>query len=131
MKTLLSLSLMVLFIMGGCAFLEKIAPSQLDEQGNVLPGTHELRPEYEPIAKAIPYGEAAAGVFLLIWNFYEKARANKNEKGLKATILAIKQASDDPDIKEAVEKLKGYLSASHKAADIQPLINSLLAKLKV
>ena len=114
----------------GCAFLEKVAPPQIDEQGVTVPGTHQLTPLAQDVAGAIPYGGVATTVMLLIWNFFEVEKARKTSTGLMATIRAIEVASKDPEIKDAIEKLKVQLAAAHQSANVQPLINRLLAQLK-
>lgn len=114
----------------GCSVAAKFAPSQLDEQGNVIPGSHTLSPDVKPwVDMTGPYGQAAAAIPLLIWNFVELVRAKRSEKGLKATVLALKQASQDPSTKAAFEQIKQYLANSHESAGVTPLIRSLLAKI--
>lgn len=122
--------LIILFLsfLSGCAFLEKIAPSGVDELGAPVPGTHAVIQPVKSVTDAIPYGEAAVGIMLLVWNFIEKAKANKNQKGLMATVRAIEQAGKDPDIKEAVKKIKTILSNAHDIAEVQPLLRELLKR---
>lgn len=117
-----------LILLGGCTLANKIAPAQLDADGNPIPGTHQVSQPIQDTAATIPYGSVALNGVLLVWNFIERARANKNGKGLIATVSAIKQASKDPEIQAAVEKLKGYLATSHKAAGVQPLVDAAIAK---
>jgi len=124
---ILILSLFLVFLVG-CSFLEKFAPSQLDEQGKPIAGTHQLTPFATSTSQAIPYGEVATGVLLLVWNFVERVRANKNEKGLKATVLAIKQAGQDPATADAIAQLKIKLSQAHELANVKPLINYIISK---
>jgi hypothetical protein len=126
----IALGLTIVFSFAGCAFLNKVAPSQVDSYGNAIAGTHGLSPISKDAAGAIPYGSAAVGVFLLVWNFFEKVKANKNEAGLKATVLAIEQAAQDPAIKDAVVKIKDLLSNAHQIANVQPLIDDILAEIK-
>ena len=45
-------------------------------------------------------------------------------------IRAIEAASKDPETKDAIAKLKLKLSESHQTANVQPLINTLLSKIK-
>ena len=120
----------VLVVLGGCAFLQKVAPSQIDEQGSVIPGTHELSPLAQDVAGAIPYGGVASTFLLLVWNFVERAKSKKTATGLMATIRAIELASQDPETKDAIAKLKLQLAEAHQSANVQPLVNRLLAQLK-
>lgn len=121
---------MFIAIFSGCAMLQRAAPSQMDETGNAIPGTHQLTPLAQSTADAIPYGGVVASVFLLAMNFFEVAKSKKTKNGLMATIRAIEAASKDPDIKDAIAKLKLLLKESHQTANVQPLINELLAKVK-
>lgn len=120
----------VLLVFGGCAFMAKVAPSSLDEAGQPIPGTHELTPLAKDVTGAIPYGESAAAILLFAWNFSERVRANKNQKGLMATIRAIEAAGNDEATKEAVAAIKLKLAEAHKTADVQPLVNRLLSQIK-
>lgn len=116
--------------MAGCATLERIAPSAVDEQGNVIPGTHALTDTGKAIAGNLgPWGQAAAAIPLLVWNFFELAKAKRDQKGLIATVKALHQASKDPKTKEAFEKIKEYLKNAHSVAGVDANIKALLAKL--
>ena len=130
MKNLLLICIIVCLAFSGCAMLEKIAPSAIDEQGAVIAGTHELTATAKTVTGVTgPYGQAAAAGILLIWNFVERFRRNKNEKGLIATVKALKQAGDNPATKEAFEEIKGYLKNAHSVAGVNTTIKSILAKL--
>lgn len=118
----------VLLVLGGCAFMNRVAPSQLDENGNPIPGTHDVTQPIKDIAHPIPYADVVIGIGLLIWNGYEKYKKNKVEKGLMATIRAIEQTGKDPAIEDAIAKLKVNLSHAHKVAGVQPMINDMLEK---
>lgn len=120
----------VLLVFGGCAFMNKVAPSAMDEAGNPIVGTHELSPLAKDVTGAIPYVDLIALIGLGIWNFAERVRANKNKKGLMATIRAIEVAGNDPATQEAVAAIKLKLSEAHKTADVQPLVNRLLSQIK-
>ncbi len=127
--------LMVLGIIGivfvtGCAALDKVAPSKVDEAGNQIPGSRELTPFSKDVTDAIPYGGVVASGLLLVINFIEKAKANKTTTGLMATIRAIELAAKDPELKDAIAKLKIQLSEAHQSVNVQPLINRLLAQIK-
>jgi hypothetical protein len=128
-KMLLSLLLAVVIVLSGCSLLERVAPSQIDANGNVIPGTHDVSQPIHDTARTIPYAEPLLGVLLLAWNFSEKYRANKLNKGLKATVMAIENAGKDPDIAEAISKLKDQLSHAHDVAGVQPEIRDILAKI--
>ena len=129
-KVILGLGIVLVCTFSGCAFLEKVAPSQVDETGNVIPGTHELIPLAKDVSGAIPYGGVATSIFLLAWNFVERAKSKKTTVGLMATVRAIEAAAKDPETKEAIEKLKIQLAEAHQSVDVQPLVNRLLAKIK-
>lgn len=120
----------VLLVFGGCAFMNKVAPSALDEVGQPIAGTHELTPLAKDVTGAIPYGETAAGILLFAWNFWERAKSKRTEKGLMATIRAIEAAGNDPATQEAIAALKLKLADAHKTADVQPLVNRLLSQIK-
>lgn len=131
MRTALIISLVLtLVLFAGCALLNKAAPSQLDEMGQPIPGTHTANPVVENVAASIPYGSVGLNALLLLTNFIEIYREKKIKKGLMATIRAIEQASKDPKIQDAIAKLKELLANAHSAADVQPLINDLIAKIK-
>lgn len=129
-KITIVLGIVILCTFAGCAFLQKVAPSQLDEAGQPIPGTHTLNETAQAVATNLgPYGSAAAAIPLLIWNFVELVRAKKDQKGLIATVKALKQAGDDPKTKEAFEAIKGYLKNAHSVAGVDSVIKNLLAKL--
>ena len=130
MKGMFVLVVSLFLILSGCAMLQKIAPSKTDAEGNVIPGTHALIPIAQETANAIPYGGVASTVLLLVWNVFERAKSKKTTTGLMATIRAIEAAAKDPETKEAVAKLKVMLSEAHQSANVQPLINRLLASIK-
>jgi uncharacterized protein YceK len=124
------LFLTVCLVVSGCALLTKVAPSQLDEQGVAIPGTHQLNEQAQAVTSGLGvYGQVGAGALLLLWNFVEIYKAKKTQKGLLSTITALKQASDDPTIKEAWEKIKAYLANAHQVAGVQQDIDNLIAKL--
>lgn len=130
-KVLLGLLIVSLVVFSGCAWLNKyVAPSQVDANGAVIPGTHTATPLADDAANAVPYGGYALSVFLFAWNIVEKIRANKTSTGLKATVLAIEQAAKDPETAEAIKKLKLQLAESHAAWDVMPLIQRILAGIK-
>ena len=125
--TILSFALFCLCFTG-CALLNKVAPSQLDEAGNPIPGTHDVSSGVKDVAKAIPYGETAVGILLLAWNGFEKYRANKLEKGLKATVRAIKGVLEDPAMQAEAEAIKDSLRNAHANSGSTALIKTLIAK---
>ena len=129
-KAVMILGCLVLFSFAGCAFLEKLAPSQVDEQGASIPGTHELTPLAKDVSDAIPYGGVATSVLLLAWNFVERAKSSKTTAGLMSTIRAIEAAAKDPETQDAIAKLKLQLAEAHRSVNVQPLVNRLLAKIK-
>ena len=114
----------------GCALIDKLAPSQIDESGAVIPGTHTATTLVKEVADAVPYGGVALSILLLITNGVEIVRSKKTTRGLMATIRTIEEAGDDPKMKEAVAELKILLAKSHSDWNVQPLINRLLSKLK-
>jgi hypothetical protein len=117
-----------LIALAGCSLLEKYAPSQVDENGNAIAGTHEAVQPIKDIAGSIPYGDVVVAGLLLGWNFYERVKRRKVSDGLMATVRAIKEAGADPDTKDAVEQLKGYLSSAHNNAGVKALIKTFIAK---
>lgn len=135
MKTVLfgvMLSAVIMFV--GCSaaikLADKIAPNQIDPVTNSeIVGTHTPTPITEGTAGVIPYGTIVLSAFLLAVNFYQRFQANKVGKGLKATIQAIEQAGEEPATAAAIADLKIKLSQAHQIAGVQPLINSILAKI--
>lgn len=123
---LLSLCLVLLT---GCALLDKYAPPQVDSQGNVIPGTNTATPLINNVAGAIPYGSEALNIILLITNFVALVKKNKVAKGFKATVQAIEQASKDPLVKGAIDKIKEKLSDAHDLTDTQPVVKAILDKI--
>lgn len=119
----------VVLIIGGCAWMNKIAPNQVDATGKPIPGSHQVAQPVQDVSAAIPYGSFALNGILLVWNFVEKTKANKTAAGLKATVIAIKQAADDPEIKLAMEKLKGYLASAQKSAGAQSTVKAVISRI--
>lgn len=120
--------ILVCLMFSGCALLNKVAPSQLDESGNPIPGTHDVSQPIKDVSKSIPYGEAVVGILLLAWNGIEKYRANKLEKGLKATVRAIKGVLEDPAMKEQAEAIKDSLRNAHANSGSTDMIKTMIAK---
>lgn len=122
----------VVLICAGCAAVSKaanrVAPSQVDSTGQPIPATHTATPLAADTAAAIPYGSFALNALLLIWNFVERVKADKVDKGLRSTVLAIEQAGKDPATADAIAKLKVDLANAHQVAGIQPVIQDILAK---
>lgn len=124
------LMVFICLVFAGCAAIQALAPSAVDEAGNVIPGTHELTDTAKSVTANLGvYGQAAAAIPLLIWNFVELAKGRKSKKGLVATVMALKQAADDPSTKKQFEDIKGYLKSAHKVAGVDLSIKNLLAKL--
>ena len=119
----------VLLVFSGCAFMNKVAPSQIDEAGNPIPGTHDVAQPVKDVAHAIPYGDVVIGILLLAWNGAEKYKSYKLGKGLKSTIQAIEKAGEDPAIADSIAKLKVLLSNAHDVANVQPEVKDILAKI--
>lgn len=119
----------VLLVFSGCAFMNKVAPSQLDEAGNTIPGTHDVVQPVKDVAHAIPYGDVVIGILLLAWNGAEKYKSYKLGKGLKSTIQAIEKAGEDPAIADSIAKLKILLSNAHDVANVQSEVKDILAKI--
>lgn len=145
---LIGLLLMGALFFGGCSALGKavntIAPNQTEVVSTTdpitgvitntvveVPGSHIALPITNSAAGAIPYGPIALAGLLLIVNFYERYRSNKVGKGLQSTIQAIELAGKDPATAAAIAELKVKLSQAHQYAGVQPLINDILAKLKL
>jgi hypothetical protein len=118
----------------GCALLNKAMPSQLDEAGNPIPGTHQATEQITNAVAGInyngmPVGQIAIGALLLVWNGWERFKAAKSGKGLNATLLALKQISKDPALKSQWETIQPLLASAHKAAGVKSTIDVALAKL--
>ena len=126
---LVMLLFMSLVIISGCALLDKIAPAQYDESGNIIPGSREPIEITKAIADVVPYGNVALPFILMVAAGYEKFRAYKLEKGLKATLLAGKQIANDPQLAEMWQKIKDEYRQAHENAGVTNLIKALLAKL--
>lgn len=135
MKNLIIIAFVITLIVPGCAWLaeqgNKAAPCDKDAAGNCIPGTHKATDTTKDAADAVPYGKAALAVILFGWNFVERFRANKLEKGLKSTILAIEKTGKDPETASAIAALKIELAQAHQMVNVQPLINNILARLKL
>jgi hypothetical protein len=127
-KFIVSVMILGLLCFAGCAWLNKVAPNQVDASGNIISGTHQVPQTTQDVAAMIPYGSVGLNGFLLVWNFIERAKSKKTASGLMATVRAIKQASDDPDIQAAAAKLKEYLRINQQAVGVQSLIKDYIAK---
>ena len=129
MKTFLMCFLILsLITIGGCAWLDTQFVPEYDEAGNEVGRTPTET--VKAVADAAPYGNVALNLALLLFAGVAKFKQYKTEKGLMATVSAIKTASKDPDIAEAIAKLKeSYLQPSQTAAGSEALIRMLLAKL--
>lgn len=150
-KELLGILLVSVLVFSGCkalgTTLNTVAPNQtqqvIDPVTNTVSnveivGTHTLTPLAKDTADAIPYGTVISSIFLLAINGFQlfqarlaKIKADKTATGLIATVQAIEQASKDSTIAPAIAKLKVLLANNHQVADVQPLINDILARLKL
>lgn len=128
-KAILISFLLLVLTISGCALANKIAPSKLDDSGNPIPGTHDVSLGLHSTASTIPYAEPLIGILLLAWNGVEKYKSYKLGKGLISTVQTIEKLGEDPDMKEAIAKLKDQLSHAHDVAQVQPEIKSILAKI--
>jgi hypothetical protein len=144
-KLLLGFILASTLALGGCNMFNKaldtVAPNQINSETNQeIIGSHELT----PIASGIVAGAsgAAAGVgfpfvlpivslLLLIINFFQKSQNGKLSDAIYSTVKAIENASNDPELAPLMDKLKSQLATAHQIADVQPIINSILAELKM
>lgn len=126
MNKVLWFSVGLAVMLSGCALLNKLAPS--NEAGE--PGTHQLSPIAKTATDAAgPYGQAAAAIILLAWNFIERVKSKKSGEGLKATLTGLKQAAKDPATQVAFEQVKLYLKNAHDSAGVRKDIDALLAKI--
>lgn len=129
-------AVMVLFVLiciliSGCAMLEGIAPSQFDEQGNVIAGTHQLTDQGQAIVSNTGVmGGLATAIPLLVWNFVEIYKSKKKEKGLISTVKALKSASTDPEVVKAWATIKEYLEQAHDVAGVKQYMQGILASIK-
>ena len=114
----------------GCAFLNRMLPSQVDESGNIVPGTHTASAEQQAAASLVPYGigSAVLNILLIVMNGYEKYKVAKIGNGLKSTIAALNQIRDDPALKAEWTQIKTILSDAHSVAGVTPLIKEYIAK---
>lgn len=133
-RNLLVLSILfTLLISGvaGCAFMQKMLPSQVDANGQIIPGTHTANAAEQAAAGMIPYGVGSIILngILFAWNGIEKYKASKVGKGLNSTLIALNQIKNDPALKAQWDQIQQTLSDAHLAAGVQPLINNFLAKL--
>lgn len=112
---------------GGCAFLDSQFVPTYDDQGNEVSRTPTAT--VQAVADSVPYGNVALNLALLAFAGVAKFKQHKTESGLKATVLAIKQASQDEDLKDAVQKVKdAYLNPAQKSAGVLDLIKLIIAK---
>lgn len=127
-KSLMLVLVLVCFTMAGCAALDRVLVPQYDEQGNEIGrAPTEL---VAAAADAVPYGNVALNGMLLLLAGVAKFKQYKTEKGLKATVIAIKDASKDPELETAMQKLKdSYLRQTQEASGTRNLIKLLLAKI--
>lgn len=132
-KHLLLLSIIIAFVasIAGCALMNKVLPGQVDANGQIISGTHQATASAQGLAGLIPYGIGSVllNVIQLAWNGYEKFKADKVDKGLNATLIALNQVKDDPNLKADWEQIKAILSKAHIVSGVQPLIQRLLAKI--
>jgi hypothetical protein len=129
MKVLSLLLVVVCLFLGGCAALDKFAPAQYDASGNIIPGSRQATEVTKAVAGVVPYGDVALGFVLLLAAGYEKYRAAKLEKGLKATLLAGKKVANDPQMQELWDKVKDAYRQEHENAGVTNLVKAMLAKL--
>jgi len=128
MKSVIVLCLLFCFVIGGCAWLDTQLVPTYDEQGNEIGRTPTET--IKAVADSVPYGNVALNVALLLLAGVAKFKQYKTEKGLVATVSAIKEASKDPALEVAVQKVKdAYLAPAQKCSGTQTLIKLILAKL--
>lgn len=120
----LSIALVGCFFMAGCAALDTIAPV------NPETGYREATEITKDVAEAVPYGSGALAVILAISNAWILVKKKQTDAGLWATVKAIDAAAKDPEMKDAIAKLKLQLADAHKEVNVSPLINRLLSKIK-
>lgn len=126
MKQILILTI-VLFTVGGCAWLDTQFKPVLNEQGQEI--GREPTATIKAVADSVPYGNVALNVILLVYGGIATFKKYRTEKGLVATVTAIKRASEDPTISEAVQKVKdAYLNPAQKSAGVLDLIKLVIAK---
>jgi len=128
-QVLIMIVVLFCLVYSGCTMLEKIAPSAVDELGNVIPGTHELTDSVKAVSSNFGlYGEVAVGIPLLVWNFVERFKRKRVNDGLVSTVIALKDAADDPATKEAFNKIKDKLKSAHKVAGVTDVVKGIIAK---
>lgn len=127
MKSLFMVLMVMCFVVGGCATLDKVFVPTYDEVGNEI--SREPTEIVKTVAGVVPYGDVALNVFLLAFAGIARFKQKKTEKGLKATFVALKEVSKDPELAEAWEDIKeGYLKPAHKENGVYKLVKLLLAK---
>lgn len=130
MKRYLMYALIALSLtLSGCALMNKAFPNQVDASGNIISGTHTANAAEQAAAGVLPWGSVALNGILLVWNGIEQFQKKKIGKGLTATLTALNQVKDDPNLKAQWEAVQEILSNTHKAAGVQALINKELATL--
>lgn len=123
-KFVLSIVLIGCLFFAGCSLIDSAIPV------NPETGYREPTQLTSDVAGAVPYGSGALAVVLFISNAITFVKKKKSDDGLWATIKAIEAAGKDPEMKEAVAKLKIQLAAAHKEVNVSPLINRLLSRIK-
>lgn len=127
MKSLILMLCFVSVVFAGCSFLDKNFVPIYDESGNEI--GRQPTEIVEAVADTVPYGNVALNVALLLFAGVAKFKQYKTEKGLKSTVIAIKRASEDEDLAEAMDKVKeAYLRPAHESSGAISLIKLLLAK---
>ncbi len=154
-KIVIRLALGCVLMFAGCAAAEnalnRVAPDKTqvvtstDSNGVQtnsvvdIPGTHTLTPtasavinDVSPLAGPIsPFVMPIVSLILLGINFFQKTKNGKLSDAISSTVQTIENASSDPTIAPAIAILKTKLAQSHQIAGVQPIINNVLADLKL
>lgn len=129
----------------GCTGINKlfnnVAPNQVNAETNQeIVGTHTLTPVAQNIVTDAGAAGAAAGFpfvpvivagILGLVNAFQKWQNGKLNDALVSTVQTIETASTDPSLAPAIATLKNKLATSHQLVGVQPLINDILASIKM
>lgn len=145
MNKLTVIVLSSVLLMVGCAAVNKafnqVAPNQVNAETNQeIVGTHALTPVAQNIVTDANAAAGAAGfpfVSVIVMgvlgavNFFQKWQNGKLNSAIVSTVQTIEQAATDPALAPMIATLKTKLASSHQLVGVQPLINDVLANLKM
>lgn len=155
-KNALGILLLTVLVFSGCAAVDRafntVAPNQKQTitttnadtgvQTNTIvdiPGTHALTPQATAVitdtapltGPVAPFVMPFISLILLGVNFFQKTKNGQLSSAITSTVQTIENAGNDPSLAPAIVILKNKLASSHQIAGIQPVINNVLADLKM